>query len=250
MKSEVVYSAYPITYLAIMSERPTILKILEFLRDSGTATSASDITNSVQESQDYISNALATLVKEDAIILTSGKYNYTPTPKTEQFFGNLLEVYRRVSRRPEQESIVRGLLSQLPAHYLLRAEAIVEVLSRENMDREESNQLMQQESDAGYLKKVKVLFSGPKHFSCPVYIPPYYATNLESISPGQFETARADCQSQGTPFSEEDYLMGCYPPELAEPAREYLKKEKREIVDYLRSQYHSDWFWFRLRRGW
>ena len=28
------------------------------------------------------------------------------------------------------------------------------------------------------------------------------------------------------------------------------RSERRlDIVDYLRGQYHSDWFWFRLRRG-
>lgn len=233
-----------------MSDRPTILRVLEFLRDSGTAANIPDIINRVQESQEYITPALATLVEDDIISFSDGTYHYTPTPRTEQFFGDLLEVYRRVSRRPEQENIVRGLLSQLPAHYLLRAESIFEVLGRESMDHAETSSLLQLEIDAGYLKRVKVLFAGPKYFSCPVYIPPYYATNLESISPEQFDAARLDCQTHGIPYSEEDYLMGCYPPDVAEPARDYLKKEKREIVDYLRSQYHSDWFWFRLRRGW
>ena len=135
--------------MVVLSDQPAILKVLEYLRESDGAQTTSDIISGVHESENYITVALDTLRKQEIISHQGGTYYYNPTPRTEQFFSHLVEVYHQVARKPEQELILRGLLSQLPVHYLLRTESIVEVLGKEGMDTEEVRKLVQKESMPG-----------------------------------------------------------------------------------------------------
>jgi len=42
-------------------------------------------------------------------------------------------------------------------------------------------------------------------------------------------------------MNEENYLMGAYPPELSQPAIQYVEKEKRQMRDTLWEEAFKQW---------
>ena len=143
--------------------------------------------------------------------------------------------------------MLRGLLCQPTRRYLLRLDTLLEVFEKEGFSKEEVNRRLDEESDNGYLKKVKLIFIVKESFPPPTYIPLYYRSYLREVNPVEQKELKEYCAKSGISFREVEYLTGNYPAELAEPAVQYLDKEKGYIKDWLREEaFHK---WYGLRHG-
>lgn len=231
-----------------MSGTPTLLKVLEYLRESKKPHTREDITRVIRKSQIQVTKALDKLCQKGMISSREQCYVYEDTPKAENFLKKMKAVYCQVANQPRLELVVRGLLSQLPLGYLLRLENVLELLGKENISREEAKIFLAKETEAGYLRQVKVIYTGVTPTIPPLYIPSYYISQLRDVNSSEYDKVKRQCHSRGEAFHEEDYLMGKYPPELAEPAREGFEKEKKEVVELLKEQALSQWP--RFRREW
>lgn len=229
-----------------MSEMPTIVKILGYLRDSKTARDYPDIISNVGEGQEYLDKALEKLVSGGIIANEGGSYHYEATPRTEEFCQKMFALYEKVIKKPHLELLIRGLLCQFPSRYLVHLSTLHKVLEREGISKEQINAFLQQEIGAGHVKKIKLIYVGKASLPFPLYIPSYYFSYLRNIASIEYEKVEEYCQSSGLLFHEEDYLLGDYPSELANPAREYLQREKQQMLDALKEQALGQWISLRL----
>ena len=176
------------------------------------------------------------------VMKEGGLYLYKATPYSEEFSARLAEVYETVSRKPAKELFVRGLICHIPSQYLFHVDTLLEMLEQEGFDREELRQFLQQEHERGYLKIIKLTYIGVEPHAIPVCIPPfyfYYLRHLGLVDHGGYKRLLRGYKDYE--FNEQDYLVAQYPPELADPAREYIERARKEMKDSLRRKGLQAW---------
>jgi len=221
---------------------PAIVKLVNYLKDTGAKKTQEELATIIDEPLEYVNKALGRLTAIDVVTHEEGGYLYHATPDSDQFSAQLVEVYEKVNRKPAKEMLIRGLICQIPSQYLFHIHTLLEILQQEGVEREEFDQFLEQEIDKGYLKRIRVVYIGKRISIIPIYIPPYYFYRLHHL--GIIDHQEYDSLKQGDrdyEFQEEDYLIAQYPPELANPAREYIGRERGELRDNLRRRGLVSW---------
>ncbi len=225
-----------------MSDLPTAVKVLKYLRDVSAPSTHNDISRAVRDGQAQVRRALTELVARE-LIDRHGEdcYRYRATPEADELCRKLFDLYDKVSARPQKELLVRGLLSQPGPRYLWYINKLLEVLEREGFTREDAVPFLNQETEEGYIKRVKMIFVARIPFTAPSFIPYYYMSDFRNIDPNEYEQLKQQCLNSGLLMNEENYLVGTYPPELSQPATQYVEKEKRQMRDMLWEEVSQQW---------
>jgi len=225
-----------------MSNLPTVVKVLKYLRDVPAPSTHIDISRAVREGQVQVHRALTELVTR-GLIDRCGEdcYLYRVTPEADEFYRKLFALYDKVSTRPQKELLVRGLLSQPGPRYLWHRNKLLEVLEEEGFSQEEAVPFLEQETEKGYIKSIKMIFVVRLPFTAPPFIPYYNMSDLRSIESDEHEQLGQQCRNSGLLMSEENYLIGKYPLELSRTAVQYVEKEKRQMRDALWEEAFQQW---------
>ncbi|MEE8618578.1 MAG: hypothetical protein V3S84_00440 [Dehalococcoidales bacterium] len=194
------------------------------------------------EGQTHVHRALTELVAR-RLIDRRGEdhYHYRATSEADELCRKLFALYDKVSTRPQKELLVRGLLSQPGPHYLWHMNKLLEVLEREGFTREDAVPFLDQETKKGYIKRVRMIFVARIPFTASPFIPYYYMSDFRNIDPNEYEQLKKQCRNSSLLMNEENYLMGAYPPELSQPATQYVGKEKRQMRDMLWEEAYQQW---------
>lgn len=218
---------------------PSMVKIVRYLRENQVCKTREEIASIIQEKPEYVNAALDRLIALTVLFQNQGGYTYNTSPHSEQFCNSIMEIYRKVNRRPARELLVRGLICQIPSHYLIHAHTLIELLQGQGFEKKELQEFLEQEIENGYLRRIRVICLGIRPFSIPVYVPSYYLSHLRILGWEEYSSLHHD--QKVTEFFEEDYLIGYYPPELSQPAREYIEKEGQELKAKLRERGMAPW---------
>ena len=225
-----------------MSNLPTAVKVLKYLMDVEVPSTYTDISRAVHEGQALVDRALTELMARGLIYRhEEDRYHYRATPEADELCRKLFALYGKVSARPQKELLVRGLLSQPGPRYLWHMNKLLEVLDREGFAREDAVPFLDRETRQGYLKRIRMIFVARISFMAPRFIPYYYMSDFRNVDANEYEQLKQQCRNLGLLMNEEDYLMGAYPPELSQPAIQYVEKEKRQIRDMLREEAFRQW---------
>jgi hypothetical protein len=225
-----------------VSNMPTAVKVLKHLRETSAPSTSTNISRAVREGQTLVDKALAELVARGLLLRNSGDYyQYRKTPEADQLCQRLFALYDKLSTRPGKELLVRGLLSQPSPRYLWHVNKLLEVIEREGFSRKDAIQFLDGETGKGYIKKVRMIFVARTPFVAPPFIPYYYMSGFRNIDPNEYDKLTQQCHSSGLLMNEESYLMGAYPPELSQPAIQYVEKEKRQMRDTLWEEAFKQW---------
>jgi len=225
-----------------MSDLPTAVKVLKYLRDVSALSTHNDISRAVRDGQAHVRWALAELGAR-GLIDRHGEdyYRYRATPEADEACRKLFDLYDKVSTRPQKELLVRGLLSQPAPRYLWHINKLLEVLEREGFARDDAVPFLDQETKKGYIKRVRIIFVARIPFTAPPFIPYYYMSDFRNIDSNEYEQLKQKCRNSGLLMNEENYLVGAYPPELSQPATQYVEKEKRQVRDILWEEAFQQW---------
>jgi len=225
-----------------MSDLPTAVKVLKYLMSVSAPSTHSNITRAVREGQTLVDRALDELIARGLIDeCEEGYYQYRAIPEADELCQKLFALYDRVSTRLEKELLARGLLSQPGPRYLWQLNKLLEVLEREGFTREDVVPFLDQETKRGYIQRIKIIFVARIPFTAPPFIPYYYISDFRNIDPNEYEQLEQQCHNSGLSMSEEYYIAGAYPPELSQPAIQYVEKEKRQVRDMLREEAFQQW---------
>jgi hypothetical protein len=189
----------------------------------------------VQEGQALVNRALKRLVAEGIVDSCEERYWYNATPRVEEFCQKLFTLYEKVLRRRQMELLAPGLLSQVGGRYLLRMDPFLQVLEKEGFTMEDVTHFLDEEIERGYVKRVRVIFIARASLLPPLFVPSYYASHLH-VNTDEYEQLKERCYDLGLSVNEEDYLIGDYPAELAEPAIQYMETEKQEVIQALKEE--------------
>ena len=223
-----------------MSDVPTLVKVLRYLRDSSAPSSYNDIISAVQEGQVPVDRALNKLVGEGIVDRCDSRYCYAATPRAEELCQKLFALYERVLARPQLELLARGLICQADEYYPLRMITLLRVLDKEGFALEDVPQFLDGEVKRGYVKRVSAIFGGRVSGSPPWFIP--YYCGLPQIDQHEYPQPEDWSGDSGLAYSQEDYLIGDYPAELAEPAIRYVETVKPELRQVIIGEALQGWY--------
>ncbi|MEE8473117.1 MAG: winged helix DNA-binding protein [Dehalococcoidia bacterium] len=85
----------------MMTDLPSLVKILRYLRNSRSGKTHADIIRAVRETQEHVARALEKLVKDGVITEHGDLYQYQPTPKGEEICRKMFIIYDEVVRREQ-----------------------------------------------------------------------------------------------------------------------------------------------------
>ena len=225
-----------------MSNLPTAVEVLKYLMDVSVPSTPTNISRAVHEGQILVDRALTELMARGLIDrYGEDKYHYLATPEADELCRKLFALYGKVGTRSQKELLARGLLSQPGPRYLWHVNKLLEVLESEGFTREDAAPFLDQETSKGYIKTIRIIFVARLSFTAPPFIPYYYITDFRKVDANEHQQLKQQCLNLGLSMNGVDYLMGAYPPELAQPAVQYVEKDKRQIRDILREEAFQQW---------
>ena len=223
-----------------MSDEPTLVKVLRYLRGNAAPSAYNDIISAVGEGQALVDRALGKLVAQGIVENGDEGYCYLATARAEELCQKLFALYEQLAAQPRLELLARGLLCQASGYYLLRMNAFLEVLEEEGFPSGDVTRFLDGEIERGYVKRTRGSLAGLVSISAPMFVPSYYALRGTGShgqqQPGAWGADR-DCLSR-----EEDYLIGVYPPEVAEPAIQYVETQKPGLSQVLKAEAYRQWY--------
>jgi hypothetical protein len=205
---------------------PTIIKVLKYLRDTKAKKTKEEIAVIIGESPEYVNKALEKLIAVNVVVPEEGAYYYNSTTPNNELAERLMELYEITSRKPAKELLIRGLMCQIPYQHLFHLPTLIELLEKEEIEEQELDQFLEQEIANGYLEMTRVIFH--RYKVIPICMFPDYSS-YPYYYPDGYRSQDSRCE-----FKEENYLIVQYPPELANPAKEYIERERTELVNNLR----------------
>ncbi|MFH1639429.1 MAG: hypothetical protein ABIB93_03840 [Chloroflexota bacterium] len=258
-----------------MTETPTLLKVLKYLRDCGKSATADDVITAIGESQTRVTLAIAKLVSVGVIKNAAGSLRYSHTARAEEFSQKFFELYEKVIRQPEMEILVRGLLCHIgnPRAYL-RTERLLEALEKEGFSRDTVTEFLDREERRRCIERLKVIFTnrGPGSaaavayqyrggskwlrvipiprvpYPSPLAISTYYMSSSRDVSTQAVTRLREEFLGSDPSANEEDYIIGLYPSKVSGQALKYLLNEKPEMARALKEEAFQQWYG--LRYSW
>lgn len=223
---------------------PTIIKILKYLRDSKERRTVEELAIIIDESPDYVTKALEKMIAVDLVAQEEGAYLYNDTYQNNHFTERLMKLNEIVSRKPSKELLIRGVICQCPSQYLFHLPILVEILEKEGIDAQELDQFLKQEIANNYLKMIRVAFLRNEVSVVPTCMPPsyfHYLSQLGIIDNDKYNNLKRN--HSACEFQEEDYLIAQYPLQLVNQAKDYLERERIELISSLRRMGLVEWSW-------
>lgn len=221
---------------------PIIIEIISHLRYSKEKISINEIIAIMQDNPDHVNTALEKLLAMGLVIREGDTYFYNRTDRNNELTGRMLRIYEAVNQGSSKESLIRGVLCQVPSLYLLHLPPLKEIFKGEGIDTQELDDFLQQEKAGNYLEIKKIVYIKKKIPFIRMCMPPYYfdyLINKGIICDEKDQSNIAD--GSGFELQEEDYLITRYPQQMEAAAREHLGKERQELVDYLRRRGLAKW---------
>lgn len=223
-----------------MSDEPTLVKVLRYLQGNAAPSAYNDIISAVGEGQALVDRALSKLVAEGIVGSGDEGYCYVATRRAEDFCQKLFALYEQLAAQPRLELLARGLLCQASGYYLLRMDSFLQVLEEEGFAREEISRFLDGEIERGYVKRTRGTLAARVSISPPMFVPSYYALRHKEVRKRQ---QLKEGSSQSEPLSqEEDYLVGVYPPEVTQPAIQYMETQKPGLSQVLKAEAYRQWY--------
>lgn len=222
-----------------MSDAPTLVKVLRYLRDNTAPSTYNDIISTVQEGQVLIDRALNKLLTEGIVERRDQYYCYTATPRAEELCQKLFALYEKMAKSSQLELLARGLLCQSGKYYVLRVNTFLQVLGKEGFTQEDMTHFLNGEVERGYVKRVRGFFVAKVSASARLFMPSYYP--VRQVSADEYRQLKERASDSGLLCSEEDYFIGAYPAELAEPTIRYMETRKQELKQVLEREPLREW---------
>ncbi len=226
-----------------------MLKCLKLLRDGAQSLREEEIADRIHEDKLYVAKALEKLRQVNVLDKVKEYYSYQKTSANEEFLERMLEVYDRIDKLSEMESLVIGLLSAAAQDKdLLRQNTLLRVLGEEGFDCKEISILLQKQVSEGWVRRLRVAVRKETEESSPVppAIPWHYTSRIIRMNEEGYEKVTKRWVDEGFFVQEEDYLIGAFPPETAYPATEYLYNEMAYVKQKIKDEPFSGWLGLRI----
>ncbi len=228
-------------------DTPSIPRILEILLESEEGRDEPMLLKAVGEAS-HAARAVDLLLTHGVIAREKGRLRICPGSNVAHKVHQIVDFYRDIQRTSRKELMFRGILNATYYKCLIHFGTFIEMMEDEGFDREETARTLEEEKEQGYVQHLKIVYktrTGLKH-KFFAFIPLYYYPHFIVMDANNAEPMRSRLEGAGISTTEEDYLLGNYPKELAAQARDYILKEKNHVKDRIKGEAFDVWWYYRF----
>ena len=211
--------------------RPTLLLVVRDIHDKmKIAVSREDIADSTGLSSEEVGKILDLLLEKGTLRRFDGVLYTIRT--FEQIAPGLISIYTGMKSEESLEFAMRGALM---IYSPLREDMLKRAMRDLGFSEKEVDDLIVRDLTMKYLKKVRAIHIG-KIRNGSRLVPVGFYAELDADVHAVMEKLLEYYRRLGfvEEIFEEELLIGRYPPEMAQPARESIKKERIEVRNRLR----------------
>jgi hypothetical protein len=226
---------------------PAVPRLLEMLLESEQGREEPAVLD-VLGHDTYAAKAVAMLLEHGIVERKQGKLRITKSAAAARKVEQLVSFYGDVQRAAKKSLIFRGILNATYYKCLVHTGTFTEMMEQEGFDTTETVATLDEEVKQGYVQHMKIVYrsrSGIKHKFFP-FIPLYYYPHFIVMNADNMQPLRSRLENAGIQLTEEDYLLGNYPKELAAQSRDYVMKEKQHIKEKIKGEAFDVWWYYRF----
>lgn len=226
---------------------PTIPAILRSLAETPEGKDESDFDVGPSERQ-YVSKAIQALLEHGLITRDEGTLRLTKKTEYLEKVERLLEFYDDVQKQARIRLTFRGILNATQYRCLVHLHTFMEMMGQEGFDNNEVDGILAKEKSGGRVEHLKIMYRvrrGLKH-RCFPFIPFYYYPHFIVMNSDNAGSFKSKLETAGIFSVEEEYLLGNYPREMANQAREYITAQKAHIKERIKNEAFDIWWYYRF----
>ncbi len=228
-------------------DTPSIPLILEMLLECEEGREEPQVIEALTD-ETYGTRAVDILLKHGIVFREKGRLRICRGNEVARRVDQIISFYSDVKRAARKNLVFRGILNATYYKCLMHFGTCVGMMEQEGFNKGETIRMVDEEVQRGYVQHLKIVYrsrSGLKHKFFP-FIPLYYYPHFIVMNADNVQPLRARLENAGIALTEEDYLLGNYPKELAAQSRDYILKEKHHIKDKIKSEAFDVWWYYRF----
>lgn len=228
-------------------DTPAVPRLLEMLLESEQGRDEPAVLDALGHDT-YAAKAVAMLLQHGIVERKQGRLRIVRSPAVDRKVAQLVSFYGGVQRAAKKSLIFRGVLNATYYKCLIHTATFMEMMEQEGFSKTETIDALDEEVEHGYVQHMKIVYrsrSGVKHKFFP-FIPLYYYPHFIVMNADNMQPLRSRLENAGILLTEEDYLLGNYPKELAAQSRDYVMKEKQHIKEKIKSEAFDVWWYYRF----
>jgi hypothetical protein len=228
-------------------EIPTIPRLLGLLLERNGQESEAFVTGHLPEPA-YTQKAIETLERQGIIMREDGVLKIVEGEENSRRISAIVGFYAAVGRASRASLLFRGILNSARYDCMVHLGALITLMEAEGHHRADVDGLVDHDAKEGYVERLHVIYrvrEGLEH-KCFPFIPVHYYPHFITMKSDTVEHPRPTPASTDVSMMEEEYLLGHYPKEVANQAREYMKTEKEHIRERITNEAFDVWWDYRF----
>lgn len=233
--------------LDVLLDAPAVPRVLRLLLDREGAEDETSVIGSLPD-KTYAKRAIETLRAQGIIDEQDGVLRIVESEENSRRITGIMHFYSNVDTIARRNLLFRGILNTAQYACLVHIETLFAFMEDEGFTRSEVDQLIEKDSKEGIVERLKVMYRAREGVShrCFPFIPLYYYPHFITMKSENTEHLRARLKTAGVFMIEEEYLLGHYPKEIANQARDYIIREKLHIRDKIKNESFDIWWYYRF----
>jgi hypothetical protein len=233
--------------LDLLLDAPAVPRVLRLLMDKEGEDRHASIVEALPDKARTVA-AIEALEAQGIIRRQDGFLKVVRTEEATRRIDAIILFYENVNRVERKKLLFRGILNTAQYACLIHFGTCVGLMESEGFVLADVEGMIDKDSEEGFVERIKIVYrarDGLPHKSFP-FIPLYYYPHFISMKSEDTEHLKARLRHAGITMTEEEYLLGHYPKEIANQAREYINREKEHIRDRIKNEVFDIWWYYRF----
>ena len=231
----------------ILLDAPAIPRVLHLLINEGAGRREETVVESLPD-RDYARKAIEALVGRGIVKREGEMLKLADGEETRRRVRGIMGFYDDIDRLTRRKLLFRGILNATQYACLVHFATFSDIMESEGFTASDVDAMLEKDGREGYVERLKIMYrarEGVRHRSFP-FIPLYYYPHFLMMKPDSTEHLRGRLKTAGIFMTEEEYLLGHYPKEIASQSRDYIVKEKEHIRDKIKNEAFDIWWYYRF----
>jgi hypothetical protein len=233
--------------LDLLLDIPTIPRVLKLLIERGGECAEATVTENLPAGA-YAGKAIETLHRQGIIEQEEGRLRIVKSAENDRTINGIIGFYSDTDRVTRRRLLFRGILNAAQYACMVHLDTLVELMEAEGFTRPETEGLIQMDGKRGYVERQKIIYRTreglkQKTFS---FIPLHYYPHFIAMKSDYVDRLKERFKGAGISLTEEEYVLGHYPTEIATQSREYLRTEKESLQEKIKNEAFDIWWYYRF----
>lgn len=231
----------------VLLDAPAVPRVLRLLLDNRGTERHASVIDALPDRALAVA-AIEALEAQGLVRSEDGFLKLVKTAETARRVDEIVLFYESVNRVERRKLLFRGILNTAQYPCLVHFGTFIGLMEAEGFARADVQGMADTDGSEGLVERIAITYRerrGQVKRTFP-FIPLHYYPHFLSMKTDSPETTKERLARAGIIMTEEEYLLGHYPKEMADQAREYMDREKGHIRERIKNEAFDIWWYYRF----